>query len=313
MVRPARPEPRRSSTGRSCRSSPPHGRPPTYELPPHARQVGRIELWSEALPEGGWPRARRAQGRHRAPRRPRAQPDRLARRQRVRAQRADLVPPLPGRACAAYSARGAAGPRSSTALQAVLAERVAEAGSPPEVDLVEAATLYQTLYWVARTAAAPTPPTDVLHVTAAGWAIDPRARPQGPARHADRAHRARRLRARGLPGRRAQRGLPRAAASSPPGWRAAWRARPTSHADVVSPVTDANAYWEEGLGIDPDKIHVLYNGLSQPPTPSPPPGTLTVVSVGRIDPLKDVHTMLRVARGDPALRARRARSCTTGR
>ena len=66
-------------------------------------------------------------------------------------------------------------------------------------------------------------------------------------------------------------------------------------ADVVSPVTDANAFWEKGLGIDPAKIHVLYNGLRQPGPPTPAPGNKVVVSVGRIDPLKDVHTMLRVA------------------
>jgi hypothetical protein len=31
----------------------PHGKPPLYELPPHAREVGRIEVWSEAIPRGG--------------------------------------------------------------------------------------------------------------------------------------------------------------------------------------------------------------------------------------------------------------------
>ena len=41
------------------------------------------------------------------------------------------------------------------------------------LDLVEAAALYQTLYWVARTAAEPTPACDLLHVTAAGWAAVP--------------------------------------------------------------------------------------------------------------------------------------------
>jgi glycosyltransferase involved in cell wall biosynthesis len=66
-------------------------------------------------------------------------------------------------------------------------------------------------------------------------------------------------------------------------------------ADVVAPVTDANAHWEVGFGIDPSRILVLYNGLDRPAVPVPPPGAGRVVSVGRIDPLKDVHTMLRVA------------------
>jgi polysaccharide biosynthesis protein PelF len=64
---------------------------------------------------------------------------------------------------------------------------------------------------------------------------------------------------------------------------------------VIAPVTEANAAWEEGLGIHPQKIHVLRNGLRPPPPPVPPAGKRTVVSVGRIDPLKDIHTMLRVA------------------
>ena len=69
--------------------------------------------------------------------------------------------------------RAAAGRASSRGLRAVLAEREPEAGTPPQLDLVEAAQLYQTLYWVARTAAAPTPEADVLHVTAAGWSAVP--------------------------------------------------------------------------------------------------------------------------------------------
>ncbi len=271
----------------------PHGRPPTYELPPHARQVGRIELWSEALPEGGWPRpAERKAGTE--------IPGVLVRN--LIGWHGDNESVLNALIwCRRFpvgvrrifrSRRGWAS--FLDGLQAVLAERVAEAGSPPEVDLVEAATLYQTLYWVARTAAAPTPPTDVLHVTAAGWAIIPAL-----------VHKALHgtpivLTEHGVYVREAYLAAARSGAS--PGSRffatrlARGLARSAySYADVVSPVTDANAYWEEGLGIDPDKIHVLYNGLSQPPTPSPPPGTLTVVSVGRIDPLKDVHTMLRVA------------------
>ena len=86
-----------------------------------------------------------------------------------------------------------------------------------------------------------------------------------------------------------------AAASPRRGSPAGSRGPAYAGADVVSPVTDANAFWEKGLGIDPDKIHVLYNGLRQPEPPTPAPGNKVVVSVGRIDPLKDVHTMLRVA------------------
>jgi glycosyltransferase involved in cell wall biosynthesis len=66
-------------------------------------------------------------------------------------------------------------------------------------------------------------------------------------------------------------------------------------ADVVSPVADANARWAVALGVHPDKIRVIYNGVQEPEQPSPPPRAMRVVTVGRIDPLKDVHTMLRVA------------------
>ncbi|MEA2268015.1 MAG: polysaccharide biosynthesis protein PelF, partial [Solirubrobacteraceae bacterium] len=182
----------------------------------------------------------------------------------------------------------------TAALREVLAERIPEAGAPPGVDLVEAALLYQSLYWVARTAAVPTPPSDVLHVTAAGWAAIPalvhkrlHGTPMVLTEHGVYVRESSLAAARGgaSPGARfiatrLARGLARAAYDA---------------ADVVSPVTDANALWERGLGIDQDKIHVLYNGLAQPERPVAPPRTRTVVSVGRIDPLKDVHTMLRVA------------------
>jgi len=172
---------------------------------------------------------------------------------------------------------------------------VPEAGAPPGVDLVEAAQLYQSLYWVARTAAAPTPETDVLHVTAAGWAAVPalvhkavHGTPMILTEHGVYVREAYLAAARSAdsPGTRfiatrLARGLARAAYAA---------------ADIVSPVTDANALWEEGLGIDPAKIRVVYNGMAPPERPVAPPGGRTVVSVGRIDPLKDVHTMLHVAR-----------------
>jgi polysaccharide biosynthesis protein PelF len=266
-----------------------HGQPPLYTLPPHAREVGKIEVWSQALPRGS--------------------------------RRGSVFAELPG-----LLVRGLLGWHGDThavldalvrcrerpagvrrafrsrhgwdeflaGLGEVLAERVPEAGTPPALDLVEAATLYQTLYWVARTAAAPTPQADVLHVTAAGWSAIPAlvhralyGTPMALTEHGVYVREAYLAQARsgGSPGARfaatrLARGLTRMAYAG---------------ADVVCPVTDANAYWEMGLGIDPAKILVLYNGLAAPQAPTPPPGTQTVVSVGRIDPLKDIHTLLRVA------------------
>jgi glycosyltransferase involved in cell wall biosynthesis len=66
-------------------------------------------------------------------------------------------------------------------------------------------------------------------------------------------------------------------------------------ADVVSPVTEANAVWAKGLGVDPEKILVLRNGMQASAAATPPPRTRTTISIGRVDPLKDIQTMLRVA------------------
>ncbi len=269
----------------------PHGRAPIFELPSNARLIGPIELWSEELPRRRW-----------GSREPR--PDHLP---------ATLVRELMGWhgdpdtlvAALVRCRRSPADVRSAfkskhgwtaflAALRDVLDERVEEAGVPAGMDLLEAATLYQTLYWVARTAAVPTPATDVLHVTAAGWAAIPalvhkaiHGTPMVLTEHGVYVREAylAAVRNGGSPGARftstrLARGLARAAYAG---------------ADVVSPVTDANAFWEQGLGIEREKIHVIYNGMRAPEPPAPPPETLTVVSVGRIDPLKDVHTMLRVA------------------
>lgn len=267
------------------------GNGPLFALPSHARQVGRIEVWSEALPEG----------RRRGRRGDRVElPAVLVRG--ILGWHGDTKEVVAG---LTWSRQHPAGVRRIfrsregwasflMGLRSVLAERVPEAGVPPAVDLVEAARIYQTLYWVARTAVASTPPTDVLHVTAAGWAAIPAI-----------VHKALYgtplvLTEHGVYVREAYLAAARRAASPGSRFAATRLARGLARtaydsADVISPVTDANASWEVGLGIDPAKIHVLYNGLHPPPEPSPPAGTRTVVSVGRIDPLKDVHTMLRVA------------------
>ena len=263
------------------------------ELPAHATLLAPIELWSEGIPHG--PPQRRAQRRAAA-----ELPARLVRALIGWSGDVDALTGAltwcrrnPAAVRRAFrSQTGWAGFRA--ALAEVLEERVPEAGTPPQVDLVEASLLYQSLYWVARTAAVPTPETDVMLVTTAGWAAIPEI--------VDRA-------LRGTPIVRAEHGvyvreayLAGARTPASPGGRfiatrlALGLARAAyASAEVVSPVTPANALWEEGLGVDPARIHVVHNGLSAPADPVPAPGTRTVVSVGRIDPLKDIHTMLRAA------------------
>lgn len=68
-------------------------------------------------------------------------------------------------------------------------------------------------------------------------------------------------------------------------------------ADEVLPVAEFNKRWEVALATDPAKIRVVYNGVDpQTHRPAPyPEGRPTLVSVGRIDPLKDLKTMIRAA------------------
>ena len=269
------------------------GQPRRFELPAHAHEVTPIEIWSEQPVPGGGRGDRGGRSRGGLP--------------------ATLVRELIGWngdtdaliASFVWCRRHPAAVRRAfrhrsgwdgflAALEDVLGERVSEAGTPPAIDLLDAAHLYQTLYWVARTAAAPAPEADIIHVTAAGWSAIPaivnkalHGTPMVLTEHGVyvRESYLAAIRNGGSAGSRfaatrLARGLARCAYAA---------------ADVVAPVTDANAYWEMGFGIDPAKILVLYNGLDHGAAPVPPPGAARVVSVGRIDPLKDVHTMLRVA------------------
>ncbi|MBE3591019.1 MAG: GT4 family glycosyltransferase PelF [Firmicutes bacterium] len=72
------------------------------------------------------------------------------------------------------------------------------------------------------------------------------------------------------------------------------------HADELAPVCRFNARWEQKLGVPPERIHVIYNGVNpgvfQPrPKPAPPGDDVRVVSIARIDPNKDIETLLRAA------------------
>jgi polysaccharide biosynthesis protein PelF len=265
---------------------------PVFDLPANARLVRRLELWSPELPPRRFGRA--SPGATELPailaRELLAwEPDDerlLAALVRCRREPTQIRPAFRSRAGWSSFLDG---------LAHIRAERTADALPPPRLDVVDAARLYQTLYWVARTAATETPPCDVLLVTAAGWAAIPAlvhralfGTPLVVAEHGVYVREAYLDAVRRLPtaparfaATRLARGLARAAYAS---------------SDVVCPVTDANARWEQGLGVEPRRIRVIYNGVRVPGPPSPPPGRNTVVSVGRIDPLKDVHTMLRVSR-----------------
>jgi glycosyltransferase involved in cell wall biosynthesis len=69
-------------------------------------------------------------------------------------------------------------------------------------------------------------------------------------------------------------------------------------ADQVSPVCQYNTRWEKEFDVEPKKIQVIYNGVDQrvfkeaSTTRNGPP---TVVAVARIDPIKDILTLIRSA------------------
>ncbi|MBV9660572.1 MAG: GT4 family glycosyltransferase PelF [Acidimicrobiales bacterium] len=66
-------------------------------------------------------------------------------------------------------------------------------------------------------------------------------------------------------------------------------------ANVVAPVCAYNATWEQVLGVAPERIRVIHNGV-EAETHVPvrePSGPPTIGFVGRIDPLKDVVTLIR--------------------
>jgi glycosyltransferase involved in cell wall biosynthesis len=272
------------------------GRPvqPLFELPPNAELLPRLELWTESLP--GRP-LRRAGG------------DGLD--VTIPARLATCLIAWDGDVGAlpealVYCRRNAARLtrlfRSKEAwrlfveaLEPLTTERGPAFAAPGTLfDLSHAVRLYHTLDWVARAAAAPTPRCDLLHVTAAGWAALPAlvdrelyGTPVLLTEHGVYVREAYLAAVRTRPSTgdrfiatRLARGLARAAYAA---------------ADVVSPVAEANARWERGLGVDGSKIRVVYNGVEVGAPPTPLPGNDVVVSVGRIDPLKDIHTMLRVA------------------
>ncbi len=159
---------------------------------------------------------------------------------------------------------------------------------------LEATELWQTLYWLAITAATPLPESDALLLTAAGWggvmAAAEKSRTGVPvvlAEHGIYVREAYLLAARtsSSPGRqftrtRLARGLARLSYGV---------------ADKITPVSDAHHSWESSFGVPAQKLHTITNGVAVPTTVSEANASQTVCTVGRVDPLKDVVTMLRTA------------------
>lgn len=69
------------------------------------------------------------------------------------------------------------------------------------------------------------------------------------------------------------------------------------YADVIAPVCHYNTRWEVAQGVAREKIRIIYNGIDPDrfvPAAREPEGQ-SVVSMARIDPLKDIETFLRMA------------------
>ncbi|NUP15718.1 MAG: GT4 family glycosyltransferase PelF [Streptomyces sp.] len=65
--------------------------------------------------------------------------------------------------------------------------------------------------------------------------------------------------------------------------------------DVLAPHSQYNRRWQLYGGADPARIRTMYNGINPAdyPLAQGEPDVPTIVFVGRIDPLKDLHTLIR--------------------
>lgn len=167
--------------------------------------------------------------------------------------------------------------------------------TPVSMTTLDAAKLWQTLFWLATTATINVPPSDVVLCTAAGWPAAiaswvklERGTPVVVAEHGLYVREAY------LESVRTNRSAGQHFASTK---LASGLARLAYHlADRITPVSDRHHPWEERLGADPGRIQTVVNGVDLPDGVSGPTTTNTVVSIGRVDPLKDLATGLRAAR-----------------
>ncbi|BBC37109.1 Glycosyl transferase [Streptomyces graminofaciens] len=66
-------------------------------------------------------------------------------------------------------------------------------------------------------------------------------------------------------------------------------------ADLITPCNQYNSRWEQRGGADPDRIRTVYNGVDPAAFPhaGPEPEVPTLSWCGRVDPIKDLETLLR--------------------
>ncbi|MEU6715920.1 GT4 family glycosyltransferase PelF [Nonomuraea sp. NPDC046802] len=66
-------------------------------------------------------------------------------------------------------------------------------------------------------------------------------------------------------------------------------------ADRIAPHSSYNRRWQIHNGADPDRIRIMYNGVDPEdfPLAESDPDEPTLVFMGRVDPLKDLHTLIR--------------------
>ncbi|SEG73475.1 Glycosyltransferase involved in cell wall bisynthesis [Nonomuraea solani] len=66
-------------------------------------------------------------------------------------------------------------------------------------------------------------------------------------------------------------------------------------ADRIAPHSSYNRRWQVRNGADPDRIRIMYNGVDPDdfPRAESEPAEPTLVFMGRVDPLKDLHTLIR--------------------
>jgi glycosyltransferase involved in cell wall biosynthesis len=65
--------------------------------------------------------------------------------------------------------------------------------------------------------------------------------------------------------------------------------------DLLTPHSQYNRRWQLKNGADPGRVRTMYNGINPEDFPAAEgePDVPTIVFVGRIDPLKDLHTLIR--------------------